>query len=54
MIGDQLLTDIVCANKIGVTNILVKSISRKTERWYTRINRLREEKVLKKNRTNRW
>ena len=48
MIGDQLLTDIVCANKIGVTNILVKSISRKTERWYTRINRLREEKVLKK------
>ena len=48
MIGDQLLTDIVCANKIGVTNILVKSISRKTERWYTRINRLREERILRK------
>lgn len=48
MIGDQLLTDIVCANKIGVDNILVHSISRKTEKWYTKINRKREKLVLNK------
>lgn len=48
MVGDQLLTDIACANKLSVTSILVKSISRKTEKWYTKINRLREKKVIKK------
>lgn len=48
MIGDQMLTDICCANRLGVKNIMVKSISRKTERWYTRINRLREKMILKK------
>lgn len=48
MIGDQLLTDIACANKLGVDNILVHSISRKTEKWYTKINRKREKYILKK------
>lgn len=47
-IGDQLLTDISCANKIGIDSILVSSISRKSEKWYTRWNRKREEKILKK------
>ena len=47
LIGDQLLTDIACANRLGVTSILVQSISRKSEKWYTKLNRLREKKILK-------
>lgn len=46
LIGDQILTDIACANRLGVKSILVESISRKTEKWYTRINRRREKKVI--------
>lgn len=46
LIGDQILTDISCANRLGVKSILVQSISRKTEKWYTRINRQREKKVI--------
>ena len=45
-IGDQILTDISCANRLGVKSILVQSISRQTEKWYTRINRQREKKVI--------
>ncbi len=48
MVGDQLLTDIACANKLKVDSVLVHSISRKTEKWYTKINRKREKMVLKK------
>ena len=48
MIGDQLLTDIACANNLGVDSILVHSISRKTEKWYTKINRKREKMILRK------
>ena len=48
MIGDQILTDIVCANKVGIDSILVKSISRKSEMIYTTINRLRGPLVLRK------
>ncbi len=47
-IGDQLLTDIKCANGIGVPSILVRSVSRKSEKWYTRLNRMRETRVMKK------
>lgn len=46
MIGDQLLTDIACANRLNVDCVLVHSISRKTEKWYTKINRLREKYIL--------
>lgn len=47
-IGDQLLTDIKCANSLNLDSILVRSVSRKSEKWYTTINRLREGKILKK------
>lgn len=47
-IGDQLLTDVSCANKLDIDCVLVKSISRKSEKWYTKINRLREKRVLNK------
>ena len=48
MIGDQLLTDIACANKLKVDCVLVHSISRKTEKWYTKINRKREKIKLRR------
>lgn len=47
-IGDQLLTDISCSNKLGIESVLVSSISRGSEKWYTRMNRKREKMVLKK------
>jgi HAD superfamily phosphatase (TIGR01668 family) len=47
-VGDQILTDIACANALGITSILVKSICRKTEHWYTKINRMREVYIRNK------
>lgn len=47
MIGDQLVTDILCANRLGVESILVKSISRESEHLYTVINRLREPFIVR-------
>ena len=38
-IGDQLMTDVFAANRMGYYSILVKAIDRKTEKWTTRINR---------------
>lgn len=48
MIGDQLVTDIKCANRLKVDSVLIKSISRESEHFYTRINRLREKSIVKK------
>lgn len=48
MIGDQLVTDILCANRLGVDSVLVKSISRKSEHFYTKINRMREKFIVNK------
>ena len=48
MIGDQLVTDILCANNVGADSILVKSISRESEKFYTVINRLREPLIIKR------
>lgn len=48
MIGDQLVTDVLCANNVGVDSILVKSISRESEKFYTVINRLREPLIIKR------
>ncbi len=47
-LGDQLVTDIACANNISVDSILVKTIDTKHQKWYTKINRLRENRILKK------
>lgn len=46
-IGDQLLTDIKGGNKVGITTILVNPIGTK-ELLFTKINRLFENKVLRK------
>lgn len=47
-LGDQLVTDIKCANKAGIDNILVKTIDSYHQKWYTKINRLREIFILRK------
>ncbi len=57
IIGDQLMTDIWAANRFGAYSVLVNPIKKKTEKWYTKINRRTEYKMLdkiKKNYSNRW
>ena len=46
-LGDQLVTDIACANNLGIHSILVKTIDIKHQKWYTKINRLREKRIIK-------
>lgn len=48
IIGDQLVTDIWGANRFGVYSILVNPIKKKTEKWYTKMNRKLEEKMLQR------
>lgn len=52
IIGDQLLTDILLANKMNIYSILVKTIDKHTQKWYTKINRLREAIYLNKIKNN--
>ena len=52
LIGDQLLTDIWAANRYGVYSILVNPLKKKTEKWYTKMNRKTEIKMLEKIKTN--
>ena len=47
-VGDQLVTDILCFNRLNLQSVLVKTIDSKTQKWYTKINRLRETSILKK------
>jgi len=47
-VGDQLMTDIYCANRYKAYSILVNPILRKTEKWYTKLNRKIEEKMILK------
>lgn len=47
IIGDQLLTDILGGNRVGITTILVNPISKKDE-FITRFNRIKERKIIKK------
>lgn len=48
IIGDQLMTDIYGANRFNSYSILVNPIKRKTEKWYTKINRKIEIRMLEK------
>ncbi len=47
-IGDQLMTDVKGANKMGFYSILIRAIEKKTDVLSTRINRFFERRVLKK------
>ncbi|MFP4286592.1 MAG: YqeG family HAD IIIA-type phosphatase [Candidatus Izemoplasmataceae bacterium] len=48
VIGDQLMTDIFGSKRMGFEAILVKPIKKKTEKWYTKLNRKIEDKMLDK------
>ena len=47
-IGDQLLTDIWGSSRVGIDSILVHIIKKSTEKWYTKINRRIENKIINK------
>jgi len=48
IIGDQLMTDVYCANRFHSYSILVNPLKKKTEKWYTKFNRKVEVKMLEK------
>lgn len=52
LIGDQLMTDIWAANRFGIYSILVNPLKKKTEKWYTKLNRRTEVKMLAKIKKN--
>lgn len=47
IIGDQIMTDVVGGNKVGITTILVNPIATRDFIW-TIPNRIRERKIMKK------
>ena len=47
IIGDQILTDIVGGNKIGILTVLINPISSK-DFFVTKFNRIREKRIMKK------
>ena len=46
VVGDQILTDVIGANRMGMFSILVKPIEEK-DIWITRIKRPLENKIIK-------
>lgn len=52
VIGDQLVTDVYGANRFGVYSILVNPLKKKTEKWYTKMNRKLEYKMIEKIKKN--
>ena len=47
IVGDQLLTDVLFGNRVGITSILVNPIS-VNDRAFTKFNRMREKRIYKK------
>lgn len=47
IIGDQILTDVLGGNKVGITTILVNPVST-YDPFFTRINRRLENRIMKK------
>lgn len=48
IIGDQLMTDVFAASRMGLDAILVNPIKKKSEKWYTKFNRNIERNMLNK------
>lgn len=48
VIGDQLMTDVLGANRMGFSSCLIKSVKRKSDRKITQFNRKLEKFILKK------
>jgi len=47
IIGDEIMTDIIGGNRVGITTILVNPISTKDHLW-TKVSRLSENRIMKK------
>lgn len=47
IIGDQMLTDVVGGNKIGITTILVNPVGKK-DLFFTKFNRVIERRIMKR------
>ncbi|MGD9604614.1 MAG: YqeG family HAD IIIA-type phosphatase [Bacilli bacterium] len=47
-IGDQLLTDVLGANRFGIDVILVKPLKKHNEQWFTKFNRKTEKRIIEK------
>lgn len=47
LIGDQLLTDVLLAKKVGIKVVLTEKLV-KEDQWTTRFNRIREKNIRKK------
>lgn len=48
MVGDQFMTDLYGASKVGMPTILVNPIKRKSEKWYTKLLRRLESDMKQK------
>lgn len=46
LIGDQLMTDVWGGKRLGFKVIVVDAIKRRIEKWYTRLNRRMEKRIL--------
>lgn len=46
VVGDQFMTDVYGGRRMGYRVVVVDAIKRKTERWFTRINRKLERRAL--------
>ena len=47
-IGDQIITDVFGAHRVGLDCILVKPLLLDNEHWYTKINRMTERRIINK------
>jgi len=46
VIGDQLMTDVYGARRLGLKSILVDALKRSNEKWFTKLNRRIEKRML--------
>lgn len=47
-VGDQIMTDVLGANRTKIDCVLVKPLKKSNEKWYTKLNRKMEKHVLKR------
>ena len=48
VLGDQLMTDVYGAKRMGFSAYLINPIKKRSEKWYTKINRFLEKNILKR------
>jgi len=48
VIGDQFMTDVLGAKRMGLSVTVVDAIDRDKEKWFTKINRMMERHVLRR------